>query len=82
MKITFRAHAVRRMFERAVSTDEVRAVLAGDTYVREVRADEDEARALGINGVPFFAIAGRFGVSGAQPAEVLLGVLERAWSAG
>ena len=32
MKITFRAHAVRRMFERAVSTDEVRAVLAtGET---------------------------------------------------
>jgi len=32
MKITFRAHAVRRMFERAVATDEVRAVLAtGET---------------------------------------------------
>ena len=32
MKITFRAHAVRRMFERVVSTDEVRAVLAtGET---------------------------------------------------
>jgi hypothetical protein len=32
MKITFRTHAVRRMFERAVSPDEVRAVLAtGET---------------------------------------------------
>ena len=32
MKITFRAHAVRRMFERTVSTHEVRAVLAtGET---------------------------------------------------
>ena len=32
MKTTFRAHAVRRMFERAVSTDEVRAVLeTGET---------------------------------------------------
>jgi hypothetical protein len=32
MKITFRAHAVRRMFERSVSTDEVHAVLAmGET---------------------------------------------------
>jgi predicted DsbA family dithiol-disulfide isomerase len=29
--------------------------------------------------VPFFVLAGRLGVSGAQPADVLLGALDRAW---
>jgi predicted DsbA family dithiol-disulfide isomerase len=58
---------------------EVREVLTGDAGAREVRADEDEARALGITGVPFFVIGGRLGVSGAHPADVLVGALERGW---
>ncbi len=66
--------------EAGLVGDEVRAMLASDACKREVRADEDEARALGINGVPFFAIAGRYGVSGAQGADVLLDVLTRAWA--
>ena len=35
-----------------------------DAYVAEVRADEDEAQALGVSGVPFFVIDRRYGVSG------------------
>ena len=31
--------------------------------------------AYGINGVPFFVIDGKYGVSGAQPAEVFAQVL-------
>ncbi len=58
----------------------VRDVLATDRFAREVRGDEQLARELGISGVPFFVLAGRLGVSGAQPADVLLGALERAWS--
>ena len=45
-----------------------------------VRADEAEAQAIGIRGVPFFVVDRRYGVSGAQPAEQLLAVLERAWA--
>lgn len=56
----------------------VREVLAGDAYAREVRADEHRARAFGISGVPYFAIDERYGVSGAQTPEVLLGVLRQA----
>ena len=47
-------------------------MLATDAYAEEVRADEDDARELGITGVPFFVIGGRYAVSGAQPAELLL----------
>ncbi len=55
-------------------------VLASDRYAAEVRADEAEARALGISGVPFFVVDRRYGISGAQSPETMLGVLEEAWS--
>lgn len=65
--------------EAGLDTDEVASVLASDTHARDVRKDQEQARSLGISGVPFFLI-GRYGVSGAQPADALLQVLERAWA--
>jgi predicted DsbA family dithiol-disulfide isomerase len=58
----------------------VDAALAGDGHAADVRADERLAQELGISGVPFFVLDGRLGVSGAQPAEVLLGALTEAWT--
>jgi predicted DsbA family dithiol-disulfide isomerase len=66
--------------EAGVDETEARDVLDGDRYAKEVRQDEALARELGISSVPFFVLAGRLGVSGAQPAGVLLAALERAWS--
>lgn len=43
-----------------------------------VRADEARARAYGISAVPFFVVDEALGVSGAQPPEALLQVLDRA----
>lgn len=57
-----------------------REVLASERFTTEVRQDQALARELGITGVPFFVLAGRLGVSGAQPSEVLRGALDRAWS--
>jgi predicted DsbA family dithiol-disulfide isomerase len=57
--------------------DEVRDVLAGDRYADDVRADEREAHEIGVQGVPFFVFDRRYAVSGAQPSDVLLDVLER-----
>jgi predicted DsbA family dithiol-disulfide isomerase len=59
---------------------EVGAVLDGDRFAAEVRRDESVARQLGITGVPFHVFGGRFAVSGAQPAEMLVGALERGWA--
>jgi predicted DsbA family dithiol-disulfide isomerase len=56
----------------------VQGVLAGDRYVEAVRADEARALSLGIRGVPFFLLDGKFGISGAQSPEVLRQALERA----
>ena len=59
---------------------EVDAVLASDRYADAVRADEAQARAYGISGVPFFVVDGRYGISGAQPADAVLQTLDKAWS--
>ena len=50
---------------------EVDELLKGDKYAAEVRNDEREAAMLGIHGVPYFVIGGKYGLSGAQPVEVL-----------
>lgn len=59
--------------------DEVTSVLAGSSYADAVRADQAQARAYGITGVPFFVIDAKYGISGAQPAESLLEVMTKAW---
>jgi predicted DsbA family dithiol-disulfide isomerase len=71
---------VQLVSELGIDADEALAVLSSDAYADEVRADEQRARAFGIQGVPFFAIDEKYGVSGAQPAELLREVLERAWA--
>jgi predicted DsbA family dithiol-disulfide isomerase len=69
---------VRLGTEVGLDEARVREVVNGDTYAGDVRSDEERARSFGISGVPFFAIDERYGVSGAQPAEVLLGALRQA----
>ena len=59
---------------------EARAVLDSDRYAADVRGDEQLARELGITGVPFFVLAGKLGVSGAQPVDVMKQVLAKAWA--
>jgi predicted DsbA family dithiol-disulfide isomerase len=58
--------------------DDARAALDGDAYADAVREDELLAQRIGIQGVPFFVLDRRLGVSGAQPAEVLVRALEQA----
>lgn len=74
------AALVRMAAEAGLPADEVRQVLEGDAYAQEVRRDEAEAAELGIRGVPFFVLAERYAVSGAQPRDLLLSALHRAWN--
>jgi predicted DsbA family dithiol-disulfide isomerase len=67
--------------EAGLPAGEVAELLAGDRFAAEVRDDERTGAALGITGVPFFVVDRAFGASGAQPPEVLRGLLERAWEA-
>jgi predicted DsbA family dithiol-disulfide isomerase len=70
---------VRLVAEAGLDPDEARAVLASDRYAGAVREDEQLAQRIGIRGVPFFVLGRRFGVSGAQPSEILAQALDRAW---
>ena len=71
---------VRMATDVGLDGAEVQAVLAGDAYADAVRADLDQAAAFGITGVPFFVLDRKYGVSGAQPAGVILQALEQAWA--
>ena len=62
-----------------IDADETRRILATDEYTAEVKADIAEAQALGANGVPFFVIDRKYGISGAQPPEVFSQALATAW---
>jgi predicted DsbA family dithiol-disulfide isomerase len=66
------------MKEAGADPDRARAVLESDEYADAVRDDIDEARALGANGVPFFVIDRKYGISGAQPTEIFLQALRTA----
>jgi len=71
---------LRLASEAGLDPDVVRATLGSDDYAREVRQDETEAHEIGVEGVPFFVLDGRYAVSGAQPVELLLQAIEKAWS--
>ena len=88
----FRAHFTERrsVFSReslvtlavevGLDEAEVGAVLESDRYADAVAEDAAAASRLGANGVPFFVIDMRYGVSGAQPAELFTQALTEAWS--
>jgi predicted DsbA family dithiol-disulfide isomerase len=57
-----------------------REALESDAYLDAVRADQAQAQAYGIGGVPFFVIDGRYGVSGAQPPEAFAQVARQVWA--
>jgi len=54
--------------------DVVRA-LESNEYLADVKADVAQASEYGIQGVPFFVIDGKYGVSGAQDADTFTSVL-------
>jgi len=63
--------------EVGIDRDEVRATLRDDSQLAAVRADQSQAQAYGINGVPFFVIDGKYGVSGAQDPAAFEQVLRQ-----
>ena len=76
-----RAALARLAAEARLDPVEVEAVLDSDQYGADVTADEQTATALGATGVPFFVIDRRYGISGAQPPEVIGQALSQAWAA-
>jgi predicted DsbA family dithiol-disulfide isomerase len=61
-----------------IADADVRTIVANGTYDVDVQQSQREAARLGIQGVPFLVLDGRFGVSGAQPTPVFVEALKRA----
>ena len=61
--------------ELGYDADEVTEALESHRFLADVKADVALAQEYGIQGVPFFVIDGKYGVSGAQEAETFANVL-------
>lgn len=57
--------------------NEAKEVLQNNTYSSQVVNDVEEAHRLGVQGVPFFYINEKYGLSGAQPVEVFTEALQK-----
>jgi predicted DsbA family dithiol-disulfide isomerase len=68
--------------EAGMDPDLVARLLEGEADKESVREEIATAQRLGVTGVPFFIFAGRFGLPGAQPAEVLAGAIKKAAEKG
>jgi len=66
--------------EVGLDETEAREALADRRFLAAVHEDAATAQALGATGVPFFVVDRKYGAAGAQPAELLLQILERAWA--
>jgi len=70
---------VRLGVEGGLEEDAVRGLLGSDDFGIDVRTDEALARQIGVTAVPTFVLDQRYGVTGAQPAEVMLQAIRQVW---
>lgn len=73
------AELANAVAEAGIPLPEAAELLDSDRFAEEVHAEMAQAGQLGIRGVPFLVLDGRYGLSGAQPADAYLQALEHAW---
>lgn len=62
-----------------LSEEAAQAAWRDGTYSEQVKQDMRAAQELGVSGVPFVLINQRYAISGAQPVELILQALQKAW---
>lgn len=62
--------------EIGLDTEEVDALLCLNKYAKSVKLDEELAKEIGIEGVPFFIFNEEYAITGAQSVDVFLQVIE------
>ncbi len=63
--------------EVGLDREAVKAMLASGDMTDAVRADEEEGRQIGVNGVPFYLINKKYALTGAQPTELFVQALQQ-----
>ncbi len=75
-------HATLLALGKEVGLEEtaIKTLLDSDQYAHEVSQDIQEARNIGVRGVPFFVFNRKYAVSGAQPPAAFLQTLEKSFA--
>jgi predicted DsbA family dithiol-disulfide isomerase len=63
--------------DAGLSGKDAKEMLKSDRFKHEVAQDEDNARRIGCQGVPFFLLSEKYAVSGAQPVETFALVIKK-----
>ncbi len=63
--------------QQGLDANQMRTLLLGDSAHDEVILEVQQAFELGISGVPFFILNGKYALRGSQPPQVILGALEQ-----
>jgi len=64
--------------EAGLDRTETESFLASDKGAAEVKGEEAVGRRLGIRGVPYFVLNGSVAISGAQPPDIFVSVIQQA----
>lgn len=63
--------------EVGLNKNDVVSMLNGNEYKELVKDEREKASNLGVTGVPFFVFNDKYALSGAQPSESILEILEK-----
>jgi predicted DsbA family dithiol-disulfide isomerase len=66
--------------EVGLSKEEALQILNENSYKDQVTTEQQEARQIGVQGVPFFVLNRKYGISGAQQTEYFTQALEQIWA--
>ena len=68
--------------ETGLDAQEILKILSGDKYKSLVQAERLYGESIGIDGVPFFVLNIKTGISGVRSKEEFLNILNRVWREG
>ncbi|MDF2557614.1 MAG: DsbA family oxidoreductase [Bacillales bacterium] len=67
--------------EVGLENDSVAVVLSDSgQFAEDVLHDQKQAQQIGVTGVPFFLINGKYAITGAQTSEAILQVIKQVWT--
>lgn len=65
--------------EVGLGEEQILVALASDELAYEIKSDIDEARHIGVTGVPFFVLDRKYAISGAQPVEAFTQTIKKVY---
>ena len=70
---------VKLAVEVGLDENSARKVLHENQFTQDVRSEINEAKRIGVQGVPFFVVNRKYGISGAQQEDYFLAALNQIW---